>query len=103
MPNGGEIRIRTERFVLTTATSDSPRPGTYVRVRIEDCGKGMPPEVLERIFDPFFTTKGDKGTGIGLPQVYAFMQLIGGHVAIASERGIGTTVDLLFSAIGPEV
>ena len=99
MPNGGEVRITTERLVIATATSGSPPPGTYARVRVKDGGQGMPPEVLRRVFDPFFTTKGENGTGMGLPQVYAFMQLIGGYVAIASERDIGTTFDLLFPSV----
>lgn len=99
MPNGGEVRIATERLVTAAGRSGSPPPGTYVRVRVRDSGQGMPPEVLRRVFDPFFTTKGEKGTGMGLPQVYAFMQLIGGHVAIASERDIGTTFDLLFPSV----
>jgi signal transduction histidine kinase len=98
MPNGGEIQISTERWVVETATSGSPVPGTYVRVRVKDNGQGMPAEVVRRIFDTFFTTKGEEGTGLGLPQVYAFMRLIGGHVGVTSEPGIGTTFDLLFPA-----
>ena len=61
--------------------------------------RGMAPEVLRKVFDPFFTTKGETGTGIGLPQVQALAQMVGGQVRIASERGIGTTVDLLFPSI----
>jgi len=61
----------------------------------------MPPETLKRIFDPFFTTKGELGTGLGLPQVCAFMRLIGGHVSVASEREKGTIVDLLFPTVEP--
>jgi signal transduction histidine kinase len=103
MSDGGEIQIKTERIVLTKATSGSPPPGTYVRVRVKDSGKGMSPEVLQRVFDPLFTTKGEKGTGLGLPQVYAFMKLVGGHVAIESKQGIGTTFDLLFPSAEPAV
>lgn len=99
MPSGGEVRIVTERLEQRTATSDSPGPGTYVRVRVEDDGHGMPEEVLQKVFDPFFTTKGETGTGIGLSQVHAFTQMVGGQVRIASERGVGTTVALLFPAI----
>jgi C4-dicarboxylate-specific signal transduction histidine kinase len=34
------------------------------RIRIFDCGTGIPPAALQRIFDPFFTTK-DVGKGKG--------------------------------------
>ncbi len=99
MTSGGEVRITTECVSLAASTPRSPPPGTYVRVRVKDGGQGMSPEVLRRVFEPFFTTKGEKGTGIGLPQVFSFMHLIGGYVDIASEQGIGTTFDLLFPSI----
>lgn len=88
---GGEIRIKTELFPCETCS--------YVRVRVEDHGSGMSPEVLKKVFDPFFTTKGEKGSGIGLPQVDAFMKLVGGHINVTSELGQGTTVDLMFPAV----
>ena len=88
MPNGGEVRISTERWEAKTAAPGAPAPGVYVRVRVQDSGQGMPADVVQKIFDPLFTTKGEKGTGLGLPQVCAFMQLIGGHVSVTSEVGI---------------
>jgi signal transduction histidine kinase len=101
MPNGGKVRIVTERFEQRTAPPNQPEPRTYVRVRVVDEGHGMPDEILRRVFDPFFTTKGETGTGIGLAQVHAFTRMVGGYVDIASERGVGTTVALLFPAILP--
>ncbi|AZO28411.1 MULTISPECIES: ATP-binding protein [Mesorhizobium] len=102
MPDGGEIGIVTEPLVQETATPDPPGPGTFVCVRVKDQGCGMTAEVLRKAFDPFFTTKGEKGTGIGLSQVQALIRMVGGHVRIASEPGLGTTVDLLFPSIQPE-
>jgi len=103
LPKGGTIEISTERWTVTPATADAPLPGLYVRVQVKDDGQGMPPEVTRRVFDPFFTTKGERGTGLGLPQVSAFMRLIGGHVSIASERGVGTTVSLFFPSAATDV
>jgi signal transduction histidine kinase len=96
MPKGGEVRISTERCEARTAAPGLSAPGVYVRVRVKDSGQGMPAEVLQNIFDPLFTTKGEKGTGLGVPQVCAFMRQIGGHIEVTSEPGIGTTFDLLF-------
>jgi signal transduction histidine kinase len=58
--------------------------------------------MVRKVFDPFFTTKGEKGNGLGLPHVYAFMQRLGGHVSVTSEWGRGTTFDLLFPSVEPD-
>jgi signal transduction histidine kinase len=102
LPKGGVIKISTERWAVHTITADALVPGIYVRVQVKDNGQGMLPEVARRVFDPFFTTKGEKGTGLGLPHVSAFMRLIKGHVSIVSERGVGTTVSLYFPAAEAE-
>jgi signal transduction histidine kinase len=96
LPKGGTIEISTKRSVVNVVTVDAPLPGTYAQVQVKDDGQGMLPETSRRVFDPFFTTKGERGTGLGLPQVAAFMRLVNGHVSIASERGVGTTVNLFF-------
>jgi signal transduction histidine kinase len=96
MPNGGEVRVSTERWEVGTASFEAPAPGAYVRVRVTDNGQGMSPVIAQRIFDPFFTTKGDRGTGLGLSQVCAFMRFVGGYVGVVSEPGLGTSFDLLF-------
>jgi signal transduction histidine kinase len=100
MPKGGEIRISTAHRVVQSGVSDAT-PGNYVRVRVSDDGMGMPDQVLQNIFQPFFTTKGEQGTGLGVPQVRAFMRHIGGHVRVVSEIGRGTTFDLFFPAVEP--
>jgi signal transduction histidine kinase len=100
MPSaGGEVRIDTARFQTTPVTSEPGFDDTYVRVRVHDNGSGMPDHVARRVFEPFFTTKREKGTGLGVPQIGAFMRHIGGHVTVSSEQGRGTTVDLFFPAI----
>jgi CheY-like chemotaxis protein len=56
----------------------------------------MSPEVKARAFEPFFTTKDvNKGSGLGLPQVYGFAQQSGGQVGVESEPGLGTIVTVL--------
>jgi signal transduction histidine kinase len=97
MPAGGMIQIGTEPRKVKTGVGLLAR-GSYVAVRVRDSGHGMRRDVLPRIFDPFFTTKGEKGTGLGLPQVCAYMRAIGGHIEVASKPGAGTTVNLLIPA-----
>ena len=70
--------------------------GGMVQVSIQDSGKGMPQEVLEKIFDPFFTTKGiGQGTGLGLSISYGIVHTHGGEIQVKSELGVGTEFTIL--------
>jgi len=93
MPDGGVLEIETRNAVLDEGAVAGP--GSYVRLSVTDSGCGMPPEVRDRVFEPFFTTKEvGKGTGLGLSMVYGFVRQSGGHVAVESAPGVGTTVAL---------
>jgi signal transduction histidine kinase len=99
MPTGGEVRISTASMMTQPEAFDAA-PINYVRVRVRDNGTGMSDEVLQRIFQPLFSTKGERGTGLGLAQVGAFVRGVGGHVRVASDPGQGTTFDLFLPTVG---
>jgi len=98
MPQGGRMTIETANAHLDDEYArdrGDVQPGQYVMISVSDAGEGMTPDVIERAFDPFFTTKAvGKGTGLGLSQIFGFMKQTGGHAAIYSELGEGTTVKL---------
>jgi CheY-like chemotaxis protein len=93
MADGGRLQIRVRNMCLEPTMERVG--GDYVVVTVADSGSGMPPEVLARALDPFFTTKAPgEGTGLGLPQAYAFADQSQGFLALASSVGVGTTIDL---------
>jgi signal transduction histidine kinase len=95
-PEGGLILIEAENARLAEAEAARDlKPGDYVRITVSDRGHGMSREVRERILEPFFTTKPvGKGTGLGLPMVYGFVQRSGGGMTVDSEPGEGTQISL---------
>lgn len=94
MPEGGSLAIAAAP-VPPQAQAASDRSGPeegarWVEIEVTDTGTGIPEDVLDHIFDPFFTTKKD-GTGLGLATVHRIVEGSGGHLAVESAVGRGTT------------
>jgi CheY-like chemotaxis protein len=93
MPYGGSLIIETRN--IAAGSEPMLGAGDFVCISVGDTGVGMTPEVLARAFEPFFTTKEPgRGTGLGLSTLHGFAEQSGGHAAISSEVGKGTTVSL---------
>ena len=65
------------------------RAGRYVRLKVEDTGSGMSPEVKARIFDPFYSTK-KSGRGLGLSALLGIVKAHKGGIFIESAVGKGS-------------
>ncbi len=64
---------------------------SWLRITVEDHGKGIPAEVHEQMFDPFFTTKPRGiGTGLGLSISHGIVTEHGGRITIESEPNMYT-------------
>jgi len=90
--HGFEGRTAGVVTVSAQATNDG-----LVELTISDNGAGIEPENLPRIFNPFFTTKlGVGGSGLGLHVCHNIVTgILGGHIRVASEVGVGTTFTLI--------
>jgi signal transduction histidine kinase len=81
-PSGGMVRI--------AADADS----SWARVTIEDTGSGIAPEHLPRIWDRLYRadpSRSERGLGLGLSLVKAYVEAHGGEVEARSEPGRGST------------
>jgi len=103
MPAGGMIHVTMEQAERPADAPPSGEQNEFLRIRVEDEGQGIPSELLERVTEPFFTTKSaGKGTGLGLSMVAGFIQQSGGAFRISSERGRGTTIEMVLPATRAE-
>jgi two-component system cell cycle sensor histidine kinase PleC len=78
-------------------------PGGELAFGVSDTGVGIAPEDQARVFENFGQGRhdvvtADKGTGLGLPIVKGLVEAHGGHIALSSELGEGTTVTVRLPA-----
>jgi signal transduction histidine kinase len=99
LPGVGTIRVCAGNVTLAPGEVAGLEGGEYVRVRVQDCGAGIPAGEISKIFEPSYTTRpGSRGLGLAVARTIIVDH--GGHIEAASEPGLGTTVTLYLPA-GP--
>lgn len=98
--SSGSLIITTSNKILSDIDAKTLQlePDHYVFLGVADNGCGMGSETKEKFFEPFYTTKGEKGTGLGLTQVYGFIERSDGTIQVYSEVGQGTKFVIYFPA-----
>jgi PAS domain S-box-containing protein len=94
----GVISLRAVRVASDGADS--------LELVVQDNGIGMEGETLERLFSPFTqadasTTRRFGGTGLGLSISHRLVALMGGHIAVRSEPGQGSTFTVRLPMVLP--
>ena len=84
--------IETGGAITATCTKE----GKNHIIRLEDDGRGIPKENLQRVFEPFFTTsKGSEGTGIGLSITRKIITMHGGIINARTREEGGTVMEIV--------
>lgn len=103
-----EIMVDPDKFtqVITNLVENAVRHGegvvrvsvtgeaTGLRVRVEDEGEGISPELRRRVFTKFWTGGGRGGSGLGLYLVNGLVKAHGGTVTIGDADGGGARIDV---------
>ncbi len=82
---------------LVTLTVDEDSGADSLTLRVEDDGRGMDADTLQRVRDPFYTTRTTRKVGMGIPLFRMAAEMTGGSLDIVSEPGKGTAVTASFS------
>ncbi len=111
-PDLAQVRVPVDqaRLVWTNLLSNAikyNRPGGRIRVvlsqdatsvlgSVSDTGIGIAPDDVPHVFDEFFRAANAKlasahGSGVGMATVWRVIENWGGHIAVESELGKGTT------------
>ena len=67
-----------------------------LEIEIDDNGKGMDKETLEKVTDPFFTSKTVRKVGLGVSLLKEAARMTGGDLEITSSPGEGTNLRATF-------
>lgn len=101
MQNRGTIKIKADNWDGDKSGLLPIKEGKYVKITVEDQGKGISHDNLQKIFDPYFTTK-EKGSGLGLATSYSIIKKHDGYIDVESELGAGTTFHIYLPVSGEE-
>jgi len=81
VPSGGSITVKAQEEPV----------GVGLHVRVEDTGKGMPPEIRDTLFTPAAKSSKRGGTGLGTKIVKDVVDAHHGKITVESQLGVGTT------------
>jgi signal transduction histidine kinase len=96
-PDGGGVEVRLRHGEGATAQ--------LVGIEVSDRGIGLTPEQLARVGERFYRADASgniPGTGLGMSIVKEIIELLGGHMALNSTAGAGTTVTLWLPTVAVE-
>ncbi len=67
-----------------------------LEMAVEDNGKGMDAETIEKVTNPFYTTRTTRKVGLGIPLLKEAAEACRGSLDIRSEPGKGTLLTVSF-------
>jgi signal transduction histidine kinase len=89
-------KFTSKGTIMLTVLRKATKQGDYMLLEVTDNGIGISPEGMSRLFVDFSQAENDTsskfgGTGLGLALTKRICEMMGGTVAVRSERGVGTS------------
>ena len=86
-------------ITFTVERTACPDEEATLRFTMSDTGIGMDKEFLPKLFEAFSqedtaNTTRYGGSGLGMAITRSFVEMMGGEIAVASEKGVGTTFNV---------
>ena len=91
--------MKEKGILFLRVHSFSKNGSSYIKVEVEDTGKGIDPENLHNIFNPFYSTK-ESSLGLGLPIVHRIITSHRGQIEVDNHPGKG--VNFIITLPGQE-
>jgi len=107
-PTYGSVKLSIQPYSYLASSSPSSQNfyqlnhfrlnASYIRITVQDTGKGLPVDKLPYIFDRYYqvetTAVSSIGTGIGLALTKELVTLLEGVIQVESELGGGSTFSI---------
>jgi two-component system aerobic respiration control sensor histidine kinase ArcB len=94
---GNAIKFtKSGKVTLGVKCLDRKKSKVQLEFAVADTGIGIPKEMQAKVFDRFFRVSPSykglyTGHGLGLHIAQSYISLLGGHITLTSEEGVGTT------------
>ncbi len=82
-------------ITIHTSLVDRGNEGRFIRITVEDQGKGIAPEIRDHMFEPFISSKHTVGVGMGLTVARHALRNMGGDLTVEDRPGGGMIAILL--------
>lgn len=84
------------QITIEVTCLDIKKSRVHLQFGVADTGIGIPEELQSQVFDRFFRVTSSykglyQGHGLGLHIAQSYVSLLGGHITLTSEEGVGST------------
>jgi len=91
----GDLPEAERPIIIRARLAEVEGPAKFLRLTVEDAGRGVEPGIRDQMFEPFVSSKKTVGVGMGLTVARHALRSLGGEVTLEDRPGGGTIAVLL--------